>query len=160
MKIRLEKATASDASAILAMQKSAFLPLLERYQDYDTNPANEKLERVLGRIESQGSFYYKIMAQEKMAGAIRIKRDAGNRFWVSPLFVDPRFQGLGIAGEAMKQAELLHAEAGIWELATILEEEGNCRFYINLGYRATGVIEELNNRATLGYFKKTAKDVD
>ncbi|WP_142828478.1 GNAT family N-acetyltransferase [Planococcus soli] len=160
MKIRLEKATASDASAILAMQKSAFLPLLEKYQDYNTNPANETLEQVLGRIESQGSFYYKIMAQEKVIGAIRIKRDAGNRFWVSPLFVDPRFQGRGIAGEAMKEAELLHAEAGTWELATILEEEGNCRFYENLGYRATGVIEKLNNRATLGYFKKTAKGVD
>lgn len=160
MKIKLERAEASDATAILAMQKSAFLPLLEKYQDSDTNPASETLERVLGRIASPGSFYYKIMTQEKMVGAIRIKRGKGRRFWVSPLFIDPPLQGLGIAGEAMKQAELLHAEADTWELATILEEEGNCRFYEKLGYRPTGVIDQLNDKTTLGYFKKTVNDIE
>ncbi|ANU09485.1 acetyltransferase, GNAT family protein [Planococcus antarcticus DSM 14505] len=160
MKITLEMAVASDAAAILAMQKSAFLPLLKKYQDSATNPANETLERVLGRISGPGSFYYKIMAQEKMVGAIRIKSDRDCQFWVSPLFVDPLFQGLGIAGRAMKLTELLHAEAATWELATILEEEGNCRFYEKLGYRTTGVSEQLNDRATLGYFKKIATGVD
>lgn len=160
MKINLEKAAFSDASAILAMQKAAFLPLLEKYQDSDTNPANETLGQVLGRIESPGSFYYKIMAEKKMVGAIRIKRGEGRQFWVSPLFVDPLFQGLGIAGQAMKQAELLHAEADTWELATILEEDGNCRFYEKLGYRATGSFEQLNDKATLGFFIKTVKDVE
>lgn len=160
MKIKLEKATATDAATILAMQKRAFHPLLEKYQDHDTNPANETLERVIGRIESPDSFYYKIMVLEKMAGAIRIKQGEGNRFWVSPLFVDPRFQGRGIAGEAMKQAERLHEKARTWELATILEEEGNCRFYEKLGYQATGSIEQLNDKATLGFFIKTVKDVE
>ncbi|WP_394121173.1 GNAT family N-acetyltransferase [Planococcus donghaensis] len=154
MNINLEKATASDAPAILAMQKAAFLPLLEKYQDHDTNPANETLERVLGRINSLGSHFYKILAEEKMVGAIRIRWYEDGRFWVSPLFVDPSHQGRGIAGEAMKLAELQHQEAVTWELTTILEEEGNCRFYENLGYRETGVIEQLNSRATLGYFKK------
>ena len=154
MKIQLKTATASDAAAILAMQKAAFQPLLEKYEDSDTNPANENLERVRGRIRSSDSFYYKLMAQEKMVGAIRIKRQECGRFWISPLFVDPLFQGQGIAREAMKQVELLHAEADTWELATILEEEKNCRFYEKLGYRATGAIDELNKKATLGYFIK------
>lgn len=157
MNITLEKAAASDASAMLAMQQAAFLPLLEKYQDHATNPANEPLERILGRIGQPGSFYYKIMAQEKMVGAIRIKSDDGRRFWVSPLFIDPSYQGLGIAAAAMKQAELLHGEAVTWELATIVEEEGNCRFYEKLGYRSTGVAEQLNDRATLGYFKKKGR---
>ena len=64
-----------------------------------------------------------------------------------------------MAQKAMEQAELLHAEAETWELATILEEEGNCRFYEKLGYLATGVTNQLDDNATLGYFKKTAKDV-
>ena len=159
MKIKLEKATTSDAPAILAMQKSAFLPLLEKYQDYDTNPANETLERVLGRINSSDSIYYKIVAKENMVGAIRIKWDENRRFWISPLFVDPLFQGLGIAREAMHQTEILHAEAETWELAAILQEEQTCRFYEKLGYQATGAIGRLNDSATLGYFRKTAKDV-
>ena len=159
MKIKLEKATVLDAPAILAMQKAAFLPLLEQYQDHETNPVNETLERVLGRINDPASIYYKIVAKEYMVGAIRIKWEEERRFWVSPLFVDPLYQGLGIARKAMEQAELLHAEAETWELATILEEEGNCRFYEKLGYRPTGVTNQLNDNATLGYFKKTAKDV-
>lgn len=159
MKIKLEKATAWDAPAILAMQKAAFMPLLEKYQDHDTNPVNETLERVLGRINNPASIYYKIVAKEYMVGAIRIKWDEEGRFWISPLFVDPLYQGLGIARKAMEQAELLHVEAETWELATILEEEGNCRFYENLGYRATGTSDQLNDNATLGYFKKTIKDV-
>lgn len=154
MDIKLEKAIASDAPAILAMQKAAFLPLLEKYQDHDSNPANETLERVLGRINGLGSHFYKILAEEKMVGAIRIRWYEDGRFWVSPLFVDPSRQERGIAGEAMKLAELQHKEAITWELATILEEEGNCRFYEKLGYRETGVIEQLNSRTTLGYFKK------
>ena len=154
MKIKLEKARASDAPAILAMQKSAFLPLLEKCQDYDTNPANETLERVLGRINSSGSIYYKIVAKENMVGAIRIKWDKNRRFWISPLFVDPLFQGLGIAREAMHQVEILHAKAEAWELAAILQEERTCRFYKKLGYQATGANEQLNDSTTLGYFRK------
>lgn len=160
MKIELEKATALDAAAILSMQKSAFLPLLEKYQDMDTNPANETEERILTRINSPGSFYYKILNQGKMMGAIRVKADKDRRFWISPLFIDPPCQGLGIAGQAMQLVEILHAEAETWELATILQEEANCRFYEKMGYKATGATERLNDRATLGYFRKSAKGVE
>lgn len=160
MRTTLEKAVTSDAGDILTMQKAAFLPLLKKYQDHDTNPANETLEQVRHRISSKGSFYYKIMMQKKMVGAIRIKFNGDSGFWISPLFVDPLFQERGIAGKAMKLVENLHEEAMIWELATILEEEGNCRFYEKLGYRSTGVNEKLNDRTTLGYFKKTVEDAN
>ena len=160
MKIELEKATASDAAAILTMQKSAFLPLLQKCRDRETNPANETVERILIRINSPGSFYYKILFQGRMVGAIRVKSDKGRRFWISPLFIDPPYQGLGIAGKAMHLTELLHAEAETWELATILQEEANCRFYEKLGYKATGATDRLNDSATLGYFRKPVKGVD
>ena len=80
MEIELKKATVLDATALLAMQKSAFLPLLEKYQDMDTNPANETVERILTRINSPGSFYYKILSQGKMVDAIRVKADRDRRF--------------------------------------------------------------------------------
>lgn len=160
MRITLKKAVSSDASGILNMQKAAFLPLLKKYQDHGTNPANETLDQVLHRISSEDSFYYKIMIQEKMVGAIRIKFNEDSGFWISPLFVDPLFQKQGIAGKTVKLIEDLHAEADIWELATILEEDGNCRFYEKLGYRSTGVRKKLNDCATLGYFKKTVEDTN
>ncbi|MGB6406195.1 MAG: GNAT family N-acetyltransferase [Planococcus donghaensis] len=154
MKIELIKAEVSDASSILAMQKESFMPLLMKYQDMNTNPANETLEQVLTRITMTGSFFYKIVRGKKMVGAIRVKYGGENRFWISPIFVDPRFQGLGIAKEAMRRAEEIHIAAQVWELATILQEEANCRFYEKMGYKETGRTETLNNKATLGYFRK------
>ena len=41
MNIRLKKAALNEAEFILKMQKEAFAELLEKYQDYETNPANE-----------------------------------------------------------------------------------------------------------------------
>ncbi|AQU80818.1 MULTISPECIES: GNAT family N-acetyltransferase [Planococcus] len=160
MKVELIKAEVSDAPSILAMQKESFMPLLVKYQDMQTNPANETLEQVLTRITMSGSFFYKIVKGQKMVGAIRVKYGGENCFWISPIFVDPQFQGLGVAKEAMKLVEERHAEAHVWELATILEEEANCRFYEKLGYQSTGVTQSLNSNATLGYFNKIAKDAD
>ncbi len=45
MYLRLDKATDSDAQSIFEMQVKAFIPLLEKYQDHDTSPANEQLIR-------------------------------------------------------------------------------------------------------------------
>lgn len=160
MKIQLIKAEAADAPTILAMQKESFMPLLIKYHDMNTNPANETLEQVLTRITMAGSFFYKIIREKEMVGAIRVKSGEENRFWISPIFVAPRFQGLGIARTAMQLAEEKHEEAQFWELATILEEQANCRFYEKLGYQSTGVTQSLNSNATLGYFKKIAKDAE
>ena len=44
--VTLQRADVSDAKQILQMLKAAFAPLLERYQDYDINPANETAGQV------------------------------------------------------------------------------------------------------------------
>lgn len=160
MKIELIKAEVRDAPFILAMQKESFMPLLIKYQDMNTNPANETLEQVLTRITMKGSFFYKIIREKEMVGAIRVKSGEENRFWISPIFIAPRFQGLGIARTAMKLAEEKHEEAQLWELATILEEQENCRFYGKMGYKDTGRMERLNSRATLGYFRKIRTNLE
>ena len=48
--IFLEKADTEDAEAIHRLQVESFQPLLERYQDYDTSPAHEGVDRSRGRI--------------------------------------------------------------------------------------------------------------
>jgi hypothetical protein len=44
MFVSIEKATKEDAQEIFDIQVKAFLPLLEKYKDYDTNPANETID--------------------------------------------------------------------------------------------------------------------
>lgn len=46
MEITLEKATESDAAVLFQMQIDSFNPLLHKYKDYETNPANESIEKL------------------------------------------------------------------------------------------------------------------
>lgn len=157
MNITLKEAAESDANAIFAIQLSAFQPLLEKYQDYDINPGNEKLERVLQRIHNPRGRFLKILVDEVLAGAINVVEKEPHEYWISPLFIRPEFQGKGIAQKAMMLAEELVPQANSWNLSTILEEEGNCYLYEKMGYRKTGKPRKLNDKTTLADFKKTAR---
>lgn len=160
MAIKLEKAQSEDTYRLFNMQYTAFLPLLEKYRDYNTSPANESIDKFAERLIRPDSMFFKIIEDGQLCGAIRVHWKEEGRFWVSPLFIHPDCQGRGIASKAMVMAEEQFPEAVSWELATILEEEGNCRLYEKAGYVRTGAAYQLNEKATLGYFKKLLKDVE
>ncbi|WP_328285967.1 MULTISPECIES: hypothetical protein [unclassified Paenibacillus] len=44
MEISLSKAGVNEASIIHEIQIEAFMPLLNKYKDYETSPANETVE--------------------------------------------------------------------------------------------------------------------
>ncbi len=160
MNIALVKAHEADAEEILDVQVESFAELLERYQDTSTNPANETIERVIKRIKRSNGALYKVLVDEELAGAICIYWESGNRYWISPMFIRPSFQGRGIAQQVIFQVEKLYPEAVSWELATILEEEKNCYLYEKAGYLKTGVSKRLNDAATLVYYKKPVHSPD
>ena len=58
MGISLSKANLNDAVTIHEIQVKAFMPLLEKYQDYETKPANESLERIITRLNQPSTDYY------------------------------------------------------------------------------------------------------
>ena len=61
MEITLLRATIDNAQEIHAMQIEAFKELLEKYQDFDTSPGNENLEKVAARLKQDFTFYYFIL---------------------------------------------------------------------------------------------------
>ncbi|WP_369900155.1 GNAT family N-acetyltransferase [Bacillus manliponensis] len=154
MNIRLIKATESDATAIFDMQKIAFLPLLETYKDYDTNPANEQIDRVISRIHRPNGGFYKIIFDDLLVGAIGIYAVEKTQFWISPMFILPHYQGKGIAQKAICLAEEIFPEATSWELKTLLEEKRNCYLYEKMGYEQIGERTKLNEDATLVHYEK------
>ncbi|WP_368657091.1 GNAT family N-acetyltransferase [Metabacillus halosaccharovorans] len=157
MKVILEKATANNAKEIFDIQVEAFMPLLDKYKDYETNPANENIEKVVSRINRPNGGFYKIIADNKLVGAIYIFTNEEAQFWISPMFILPTFQGKGIAQKAIKLIEDMFPQATSWELATILEEERNCYLYEKIGYKKTGKTKKLNDNATLTFYKKICK---
>lgn len=153
--IQLKKACIEDAENLHQMQIKAFMPLLQKYKDYDTNPGNETLDRIISRLNQSFTDYYIIMLEDKTVGGIRIVRlQNGARCRISPIFVLPEYQGLGIAQETLRLVEAIYSPVEGWELDTILQEEGNCYLYEKAGYKQTGETKVINDKMTLVYYRK------
>lgn len=152
-KIQLIKVPLEDAEQLWRMQRTAFLELLERYQDTETNPACQTLERVREKMTQPYSFFYWIKWGEELAGGIRIDTRVNESKRISPLFVLPEYRNRGIAQQAIRLAEELYGGKD-WVLSTILQEKGNCHLYEKMGYRPTGKTREIDSRMTLIYYKK------
>ena len=148
MEINLEKAAISDVEEIHKMQVKAFLPLLEKYQDYDTNPASEPSEKIKWRMEMENSWYYFIMAGKEKIGAVRIRKK-DEWYSLSPISILPEYQGKGYGQQAIVAAETLYPEAKRWRLDTIKQEEKLLHLYRKMGYCLTGEERIVNERTTL-----------
>ncbi|GHU33120.1 acetyltransferase [Spirochaetia bacterium] len=155
MNIILLKATVENANEIHQMQLIAFKKLLEKYQDYEISPGNEKVEKIIDRIKQETTDYYIIKFNGKSVGAIRINKiDNGNKCRISPIFIIPEYQNRGIAQETFKIIEKKYNPKEGWCLDTILQEEGNCYLYEKIGYKKTGKIEKINERMDIVYYEK------
>ena len=153
--MKLVKADKSDLETILQMQTEEFLPMLQKYRDYETSPANEKYEDILFRFNQPQTTYYFIEVNSQKVGVIRIVdfKDESTRKRISPIFIMSEYRNKGYAQQAIAEAERLHG-AENWSLDTILQEEGNCYLYEKLGYRKTGRTEKINYRLTLVFYEK------
>jgi GNAT superfamily N-acetyltransferase len=157
MKIELQKATINDVKKIYDMQVASFKTLLDKYQDYETNPGAESLEKISSRLNQSWTHFYIIIYENEMVGAVRIVlKENGKKCRISPLFILPEYQNKGLAQEVFKIIEDKYRPQNGWELDTILEEKGNCHLYEKMGYKRTGEYKKINDRMTLVYYEKKA----
>ncbi|AFM41514.1 acetyltransferase [Desulfosporosinus acidiphilus SJ4] len=154
MNISLTKAELKDAETIHVMQTNSFMPLLEKYQDFETSPANEPIEKIVTRLNQSFTDYYVIKNDGVTVGAIRIIKMGDQRYRVSPIFILPEYQGKGFAQKVFEIIERVYCDARAWELDTLLQEKGNCHLYEKLGYKRTGKMETINRKMTLVFYEK------
>ena len=154
MSIELKPITREDIATVWKMQVEAFQVLLDKYQDYDTSPASEPVDKVLARFEQPWTTYFFIMANGEKAGVIRIvdKKD-GSRKRISPIWIMPEFRNRGYAQQAILAAEKIYG-SGHWCLDTILQEKGNLHLYEKLGYHRTGRVDKINDKMDIVYYEK------
>lgn len=159
MEVTLSRANMDDVEELHAMQVRAFKELLEKYQDFDTNPGNESVGKVGARLQQDFTFFYFICIGQQKVGAVRVvdQKENGKNKRISPIFILPEFQGKGIAQEAIRLCEETHGSEN-WELDTILEESRNCYLYEKMGYRRTGRTKVINERLTLVFYEKKEAD--
>ena len=151
--IRLQKAIESDLNTIYEMQKTAFQPLLEKYQDYETNPAAEPFERTAQRFSEPNVDYYLIFLDDEKIGAVRVRRQETENVLVQILIL-PAYQNLGYAQKAIRQTEALYPNAEKWMLDTIAQEEKLCHLYEKMGYRRTGTSEHIEDGMDIFDYEK------
>jgi len=154
MTISLTKSESKDAKVIHAMQIKSFMPLLDKYQDYETSPVNEPLEKIIDKINQAFTDYYIIKSGRLDVGGVRIVKKDDKHYRVSPIFILPQYQGNGIAQKVFQMLEQIYPDANGWELDTILQEQGNCHLYEKVGYKQTGEMKVINDRLTLVCYKK------
>ena len=155
MKIEIKRAGLKDAQVIWTMQRAAFQPLFEKYHDTETSPAMEDYEKTVSRLQHDSSFFYLILTDGQAVGALRVvdTKNPMSRKRLSPVFILPEYQNLGIGKEAIRLAEEIHGTSG-WQLDTILQEKGNCHLYEKMGYKKTGESRVVNDRMTLIIYEK------
>ncbi len=144
-----------DAGKLWNMQVEAFQDLYAKYQDTETSPATEKIEKIVMRLRQPFTYYYFIEIDDVAVGAIRVvdmkKQEMPKR--ISPIFICKEHRGKGYAQKAIMLVEEIHGRQN-WELDTILQEKGKCHLYEKMGYYQTGKREIVNEKMTLVFYKK------
>ena len=155
MEITLVRANIQDAENLWKMQAAAFQDLYAKYQDSETSPATETLEKTMTRLEQPYTYYYYIKVEDTIVGAVRVvdTKEPNKYKRISPIFIMKEFRGRGYAQQAMLLAEEIHGSSG-WELDTILQEKCNCYLYEKMGYKLTGKAKVVNERMTLVFYRK------
>ena len=76
------------------MQVKSFKNLLDKYQDFETNPASETILNVEMRLKQNFTFFYFIFIDNKKVGAIRVVdyKEKNKNKRISPLFILPEYR--------------------------------------------------------------------
>lgn len=154
MNIELKKVTREDIETVWKMQVEAFTGLLEKYQDFDTSPAAEPVDKVIARFEQPWTTYFFIVAEGEKVGAVRVvDMKDGSRKRISPIWIMSEYRNKGYAQDTILAVEELYGSDN-WCLDTILQEKGNLHLYEKMGYHQTGRVEKINDRMDIVFYEK------
>ena len=151
-RVKLEEVQSDEIEQLYDMQVQSFMPLYRKYHD-EGSPAIEPIEKVRGRAAQDNRKYYFIVKDGARVGAINIGCKPSDPeescFYISPIFVLPKYQNQGIGYVAIQKAFTLYPDAKVWKLDTILQEPGNCHLYEKCGFVRVGEDHIINDKMTL-----------
>ena len=147
----LEEVREEELEQLLEMQVESFMPLYEKYHD-ECSPAIESIDKIKARAAVPSRTYYFIVVDGARVGVINIGNNNPNEkevSFISPIFILPKYQNMGIGYTAIQKAFEMHPEVKTWKLDTILQEKGNCHLYEKCGFVRVGEEKIINDKMTL-----------
>lgn len=121
-----------DTSAVLAVWRDAF----PSYSDTST-PHRDPQRAIELKLATQPELFFVAIAGERVVGTVIAGYD-GHRGWLYSLAVEPGARRLGVGRALLAHAEAALAARGCPKvnLQVLPGNDGACRFYEALGYRA------------------------
>ncbi|MHB8064358.1 MAG: GNAT family N-acetyltransferase [Ruminiclostridium sp.] len=128
--MEISRASESDLSEILILQKLAYQENARRYNDFGISPLTQTFEEL--QKEAEDSVILKAV-EDKIVGSVRAFESEGSCY-IGRLVVHPDYQNRGI-GKALIEAIENCFEGVRYELFTGHLDEKNLAFYEKLGYK-------------------------
>jgi GNAT superfamily N-acetyltransferase len=146
----IERATISDAEAILSLQKLAYKSEAKIYNDFNIPPLVQTLKDINDDFERQ--IFLKATINGKIIGSVRAFAKE-ETCCVGRLIVHPDFQNQGIGTKLMNEIECLFKSCRRFELSTGNKSERNIYLYQTMGYKIFKT-EKINDNITFVYLEK------
>ena len=160
--VLIRKTTPEDVKALWEIQKSAFLPLYEKYHD-PGNPALRDETDISRRMDSQSFSCFTILFEGGIVGGLWYKVKGtcigeiplgDGKYYLQRVFINPAFQSRGIAQKAILMSEAFFEDAKQFFVDFPEDLQKNRRCYEKAGYRDTGMRIELQDGLALSCFEK------
>ena len=152
MELTIAKTKAHEAPILLKIQQQAFAEDLKKYQDHETNPANEPIERLASKIEL--FLHYTIWYRHEIIGGIDVRDLKQNRYRLNRIFLANDYQNKGLGSRIMQLIENEFPSAIEWHLDTPHLNTRNHYFYEKLGYKKLGEHQVSEKLILFDYVKK------
>lgn len=157
MVLEIRGIDASDAQTAQELIKSAYEPLLQKYNDYEQSPACKTVERVAADIARSDTDAYLLICDSEAIGYVRVVKRGESEYGVSDLCVKPSMQGRGYAQQLLIDLEGMYPQARRWSLVTVMEEKRDCHLYEKLGYSRVGEPIYVNEAMHLVKYEKSVE---
>jgi ribosomal protein S18 acetylase RimI-like enzyme len=136
----ISRAQNNDAQSILEVQKLAFRSEAELHNNFNIPPLTQTAESI--REDFNTYEFYKLMVNNRITGALKIRLIENEMLWIGRLIVHPEFQKRGYGKALMHYIEEKYNNVAGYELFTARKSERNIRFYEGLGYQIVGEYTE------------------
>ncbi|PPA70331.1 GNAT family N-acetyltransferase [Jeotgalibacillus proteolyticus] len=134
MSLNFRKSAMEDIDRLLPIQRASFQDDLEKYEDFETNPACETAEKLTENIRKY--HHFTILDGETVIGAIDV-RGNNERMHIDKVFISPGNQNRGAGTEAIRFLEKQFSDVKLWTLYTPHLSFRNHYFYEKFGYKKT-----------------------
>ena len=160
--VSVRKTISEDVKTLWEIQREAFLPLHEKYND-SGNPALRDETDISRRIGNEFFSCFTIFFEDRIVGGLWYKvkgsciaeKNLGDgKYYLQRVFVDPIFQSRGIAQRAILLSEAFFEDARILFVDFPEDLGKNRRCYEKAGYRDTGRRVPVQEGLALACFEK------